>query len=156
MDHFQIEKKYVRLGQSQKGGTQNKIVYLCQSCSEMESVWTIAKCTKVERTCLDGSTLLASFNILQNGLLSTSVRKEAWLLLIGEDPDQILTCPSNCTASEWVVDYEEAIRDYSRINVDILRSFVYFCLPFYSRIDILTGTRKSLPNYCVSHHPSPF
>lgn len=38
MDHFQIEKKYVRVGESEKGGTQNKIVYLGQSCSEIESV----------------------------------------------------------------------------------------------------------------------
>lgn len=153
MDHFQIEKKYVRVGKSQKGGTQNKIVYRSQSCSDIESVWAIAKCTKVERACLDGGILFFQLHISQNGLISTSVRKEAWLLLIGEDPDQILTCPSVNIANEWVVDYEEAIRDYSQINVDIQRSFVYYNI-IRSSIDILTDTRKSLLNYCVSLHDS--
>ena len=53
---------------------------------------------------------------LEKGLMTFQVRKVAWLLFIGADPENILQCPT----------YEEAYRDDHQIEVDVNRSFVHF------------------------------
>lgn len=73
---------------------------------------------------------------MENGLLSTSIRREAWLLLLGEDPNEILTCPN----------YKEPIRDENQIKVDVDRSFVYYIL-LSSVVDTLNNQSQSSPMF---------
>ena len=57
-----------------------------------------------------------------------SVRRSSWLLFLGEDPSQILQCPSIRIIFWYYIDYTEDYREETQITVDIMRSFVYFYL----------------------------
>lgn len=55
-----------------------------------------------------------------------SIRRDAWLLFLGEDPSIIYDCPSRefVVYIRWI-DYTEDYREERQIQVDVMRSFVY-------------------------------
>lgn len=55
-----------------------------------------------------------------------SIRRDAWLLFLGEDPSIIYDCPSRefVVYVRWI-DYTEDYREERQIQVDVMRSFVY-------------------------------
>ena len=52
----------------------------------------------------------------KRGLLSINVRRDAWLLLLGQNPYELQVCPCLSLAKEYRTDHQ--------IEVDIERSFV--------------------------------
>ncbi|KAK8831856.1 hypothetical protein WA577_001913 [Blastocystis sp. JDR] len=77
---------------------------------------------------------------MERGLLSINVRRDAWLLLLGQNPYELQVCPS----------YTDEYRTDHQIEVDIERSFVHF--DGYDKIDpsTLLAYRESLARVIYS------
>ncbi|KAM7455418.1 hypothetical protein BLSTO_03825 [Blastocystis sp. subtype 1] len=85
---------------------------------------------------------LCSVHYHKRGLLSINVRRDAWLLLLGQNPYELQVCPCSSLAKESFKAYTDEYRTDHQIEVDIERSFVHF--DGYDRIDPSTLFRLRL------------
>lgn len=68
--------------------------------------------------------VLYSVHYHKRGLLSINVRRDAWLLLLGQNPYELQVCPCSSLAKESFKAYTDEYRTDHQIEVDIERSFV--------------------------------